>query len=367
MHNCNTSATPDSGRDNASTEQRTRRIKLNGQRVTVTEVFDSYWHLATERQSIFFQRVEGKPTPWTSDPILARHRFTNAYRASDRVSQYMLQRVIYDSPREALDTVLRILLFKIFNRIDTWEHLVTRLGEPDVSSFDPELYSRILDERLDANERIYSAAYVMPDPQLGHNRKHHNHLGLLHTLIRAGSLARLLSARTLEELYLQLLSVASFGRFLAFQYAIDLNYSPHFDFDEMDFVVPGPGAIRGIEKCFEDTGGLSPEEVITCMAASADEFFKANAQPFRDLDGRPLQLVDCQNLFCEVDKYARVRHPQRSNGGPSRIKQHYNPDRRPISLGYPPKWNLRWSADTPSLQSMPDVTLVAQGSFGWTT
>ena len=27
---------------------------------------------------------------------------------------------------------------------------------------------------------------------------------------------------------------------------------------------------------------------------------------FRDLWGRPLQLIGCQNLFCEVDKYARV-------------------------------------------------------------
>ena len=348
-------------------EQRTRSINLNGQRVTVTEVFDSYWYLAAERQAMFFRRVEGKPSPWTDDEILSRHRFTNAYRASDRVSQYLLQRVIYDTDRDALDTVLRILLFKVFNRIDTWEHLVVRLGEPDVSSFDCELYSRILDERLSAGERVYSAAYVMPDPQLGHDRKHHNHLALLHELLNDGSLTRLLTARTLEDLYGQLLLITSFGRFLAFQYAIDLNYSPHFNFHEMDFVVAGPGAIRGIAKCFEDTGGLTPEEIIACMAVSADEFLESDTHTFQDLDGRSLQLVDCQNLFCEVDKYARIRHPDRSNGGPSRIKQHYTPDRRPISLGYPPKWNLRWSADMPSVQPVPIAPHMAQGSFEWNT
>ena len=346
-------------------EQWTRRIELDGHRVTVTEVFDSYWYFAAERQAIFFQRAEGKPSPWTTDEILAQHRFTNAYRASDRVSQYLLQRVIYDSPHDALDTVLRILLFKIFNRIDTWEHLVERLGEPDASSFDRELYSQVLDERLDAGERIYSAAYVMPDPQLSYHRKHYNHLALLHGLLKDGILARLLKARTLEELYLQLLSVASFGPFLAFQYAIDLNYSSHFNFDEMDFVVAGPGAIRGIAKCFEDTGGLTPEEIIACMAVSADKFLEPGTNAFQDLDGRPLQLVDCQNLFCEVDKYARVRHPERSNGGRSRIKQHYTPGYRPISLGYPPKWNLRWSADAPSVPSSPTMPLTTQGSFEW--
>ena len=114
-------------------------------------------------------------------------------------------------------------------------------------------------------------------------------------------------------LYRRLLAIPSFGPFLAFQYAVDLNYTPHFDFDEMDFVVAGPGAIRGIAKCFEDTGGLGPEEVVAAMAASAGVFLANRSRPFQDLDGRPLQLIDCQNLFCEVDKYARVRHPARSN------------------------------------------------------
>ena len=329
-------------------EQWTRRIKLNGRRVTVTEVFDSYWHLATERQAMFFLRVEGKPSPWTDDEILARHRFTNAYRASDRVSQYLLQRVIYDRDRDSLDAVFRILLFKIFNRIDTWEHLVARLGEPDVGSFDHQLYSRILDERLDAGERIYSAAYVMPNPQLGYRRKHHNHLALLYGLLKDGSLARLLTARSLEELYVRLLCIVSFGPFLAFQYAIDLNYSPHFNFDEMEFVVAGPGAIRGIVKCFEDTGGLQPAQVVSCMAEVAESFLEEQLTPFQSLDGRRLQLIDCQNLFCEVDKYARVCHPARSDGGPTRVKQKFTPDPRPLSLGYPPKWNLRWQADAPT-------------------
>ena len=45
---------------------------------------------------------------------------------------------------------------------------------------------------------------------------------------------------------------------------------------------------------------------------------------FRSLWGRRLQLIDCQNLFCEVDKYARVRHPEVVGvSGRTRIKQKY--------------------------------------------
>ena len=258
--------------------------------------------------------------------------------------------MIYDDERGALDTILRILLFKIFNRVDTWEYLVDRVGQPTATGFSAEAYAKALDELLDQGRRVYSAAYIMPNPRLGADRKHRNHLSLLEMLLREGVLAGLEKARSLRSLYEQLCDVQSFGPFLAFQYAIDLNYSPYFEFDEMEFVVAGPGALRGIGKCFADTGGLDAAGVIAAMADSATDFFETTPMPtpFRDLWGRSLQLIDCQNLFCEVDKYARVAHPEHSVDGPGRIKQVFRIDQRPLPLGYPPKWGLPFSAQAPS-------------------
>jgi hypothetical protein len=62
--------------------------------VRPSNVFDTYWRFAAERQEIFFRRLAGAPPPWTADSILRRFKFTNAYRASDRVSQYLIKRVI---------------------------------------------------------------------------------------------------------------------------------------------------------------------------------------------------------------------------------------------------------------------------------
>jgi len=63
--------------------------------------------------------------------------------------------------------------------------------------------------------------------------------------------------------------------------------------------------------------------------------------PFRNLWGRRLQLIDCQNLFCEVDKYARVRHPEVAGlSGRSRIKQVFEASSDRLSVWYPPKWGL---------------------------
>jgi len=62
---------------------------------------------------------------------------------------------------------------------------------------------------------------------------------------------------------------------------------------------------------------------------------------FPSLWGRPLQLIDCQNLFCEVDKYARVMHPDiEGASGRTRIKQKFRPNTEPIDYWYPPKWNI---------------------------
>lgn len=91
----------------------------------VTEVYESYWRFAAERQEIFFRRAGGTTGPWTRDTVLATYKFTNAYRASDRVSQYLIRNVIYraDLPNSPSEVFFRILLFKLFNKIETWQLL----------------------------------------------------------------------------------------------------------------------------------------------------------------------------------------------------------------------------------------------------
>ena len=112
--------------------------------VTVTAVFDSYWNFACERQNVFFRRLEGQPGPWSTDPIIAQHKFTNAYRASDRVSQFLIRDVIYrdDLPSSAEEVLFRTLLFKLFNKIETWKLLEHSLGEVTYKEYSFDRYPR---------------------------------------------------------------------------------------------------------------------------------------------------------------------------------------------------------------------------------
>jgi alpha-glutamyl/putrescinyl thymine pyrophosphorylase clade 1 len=319
-----------------------RKIQLpGGRQVRVTPVFDTYWRFATQRQEIFLRRVNGEPGPWTDDPILLRHRFTNAYRASDRVSQYLIRNVLYSGSQEALEVFFRCLLFKFFNRIDTWEYLISLFGVPSWKDFSVERYSQALDRRMAEGYSIYSAAYIMPSPPFGGERKHSNHLALLQSMITRSVHDKFFSAKSLLKAFNILLECPSLGNFLAFQFTIDLNYSSISRFEEAEYVVAGPGARDGIRKCFVDTAGLSESELICAMSEIAPREFERLGLPFCDLWGRALQPIDCQNIFCEVDKYARVAHPNiQGRTGRTRIKQRFSPLGKSLPQWYPPKWRI---------------------------
>jgi thymidylate kinase len=303
-------------------------------------VMDTYWRFAAERQKIFFARLRGEGPPWTSDSILRKHKFTNAYRASDRVSQYLIRSVIYGATTDVEDIVFRTLLFKLFNKIETWELLSRELGAITAQDFSVERYANVLSAALERGERIYSAAYIMPSGQAA-KRKHDFHLSLLQQMLCDRLPAKIASCQQLQEVFQLLQAYPSIGPFLAFQFTIDLNYSPVVNFSEMDFVVPGPGARDGMRKCFISPGDYSESDLIRFVTDQQGTSFERQGLHFQDLWGRPLHLVDCQNLLCEVDKYARVAHPEYSGiTGRTRIKQMFRANLKPIPFWYPPKWGI---------------------------
>lgn len=311
----------------------------------VSEVYESYWRFASERQAVFFRRVRGEARPWTDNPVLAIYKFTNAYRASDRASQYLIRHVIYrdDLPQAPQEVFFRILLFKLFNRIETWELLERTLGPITFDDYRFTAYDGVLARAMKAGQRIYSAAYIMPPGSraFGQSAKHRNHLLLLERMMGDRLAERLVQTRTMQEGFEKLRAYPTIGDFLAYQFITDINYSELTDFSEMDFVVPGPGARDGLRKCFLDPGGLNEPELIRLMADLQEQEFERLGLNFQPLWGRRLHLIDCQNLFCEVDKYARVAHPQiEGRTGRLRIKQKFDPTPEPIGFFYPPKWKL---------------------------
>ncbi len=175
----------------------------------------------------------------------------------------------------------------------------------------------------------------------GATKKHQNHLRLIELMIKTHLPKKITDAKSLEEIFKLFFEYPTLGPFLAYQYAIDVAYSELTNAQENEFVVAGPGAKDGIRKCFLDTGGLCDSDVIRYMADIQEREFERLGLEFKSLWGRPLQLIDCQNIFCEVDKYSRISHPHiKGISGRQKIKQKFKLNPEPIHYWYPPKWNI---------------------------
>lgn len=198
--------------------------------------------------------------------------------------------------------------------------------------------------KLHARRPIYSAAYIMPSAGGKGISKHQTHLMLVRQMVEDGVPQRLRETASLESAYEILLSYPSFGPFLAFQYAIDLNYTTLMSHEEDSFVVAGPGALDGLSKCFESLGDYSAEDAIRWLTDHQGEEFARYGFEFDGLWGRPLQLIDMQNVLCEVSKYTRVTNPEvEGKNGRTRIKQRYSVAGPVPHPRFPPKWQINES------------------------
>jgi hypothetical protein len=306
-------------------------------------VYELYWKFAADRQKAFEARVSGAPWPWSEDPILQEYKFCNVFRAADRVSQYMIRDVAYnDDDATPQDRLFQIVAFRTFSNIRTWESVTAMLGRsPRLADLADDSFERVLTATRDENGGLYTGAFILcATDAYGRSIKHLNHVALFrHMFLMEGLADRLLSATSLESVYLMLHEFPLMGDFMSYQTAIDLNYSAQINFSEDDFTQPGPGAVRGIKKVFLDLNGLTPRETIMWMVDNQEAEFERLGHEFNGLWGRRLHAIDAQGLFCETDKYCREAVPELTSAR-SRIKARFSATAEPIQFFFPPKWGI---------------------------
>ena len=308
-------------------------------------VFETYWQFAAERHRIFEARLEDPTGPWSSDEILAQYRFCNTFRASDRVTQDLI-RVAYDTPgAHADDLFVRVIIHRLFSKPSTWSLIDRAVGGLSAAAFDESRIGAALDEARAAGTKLYTGAFILcATKAYGYSRKHRNHLALVANMLKQGVPDRIQSASSLKVVFDELCRWPLLGPFMSYQIAIDLNYTTMLAFDENDFTVPGPGALRGIKKVFLDIGDLTPAEAIHWLVDQQHVVMEQFGIAPPRLFGRHLHAIDCQNLLCEVDKYCRVVFPELPSNR-KRIKQRFVPQNDPLPLYYPPKWRLAGSSE----------------------
>ncbi|KAJ7279035.1 hypothetical protein C8J57DRAFT_1305341 [Mycena rebaudengoi] len=308
-------STPDSALESASASASPapeKPIKISGQNLQPTVVFDTLWKWLAERKAIDDRRRQGVPAPWTSDPHLRYYKFCNAYRVLDKTSQFLVKEVIERGSQDPEELLFRILLFNCFTKIETWQ-LLEKSWAPSLAAqqhgFTP-----------------FTAAYLKIGHKLDYADNHMRHLQLLQILMR--DLPDVLrDAKYAADVYEQIASYQGMAKFTTYQLMIGLSYSKLLNFSGMDFVVPGPGASSGLIKMFGQSvvraKAAVPDieaDILRWMARTQRTHFARLGLEFsflRGKDGREIELdlADLEHAVCEVDKYARKVHPSVSGRG----------------------------------------------------
>ncbi|WP_299749591.1 nucleotide kinase domain-containing protein [uncultured Tateyamaria sp.] len=306
-------------------------------------VYELYWTFASRRQQAFERRAAGERAPWSEDPILREYKFCNVFRATDRVSQYLIREIAYGSEtHKPADLLFQIVAFRTFSSPRTWDGLRAILGRhPRIEDLVDGSFLRALDTQRARTGGLYTGAFILcANKAYGYDLKHRNHVALFHDMFVENNLAeQIRGANSFERIVGLLQGYPLMGPFMSYQTAVDINYSNVVSFDEDDYTQAGPGALRGIKKAFESLGDYGPTDVIHWMVERQEEEFERLNLRFDGLWGRRLHAIDCQGLFCELDKYCREAVPELKSAR-SRIKARFRPSPEPLDLRFPPDWDL---------------------------
>ena len=271
-----------------------------------------YTDFVAERHRIWEQRQTGNGDWSTVDQLLQHRKFTNVFRVLDYGSQFLLKELLgtgagqYPTPT----ALLRSFLYRYTNRPEPWEWYLAAEGRyPTASDMESGRLLRAWQEYDRQGGVFFSSAYTMFSG--GENpgvRRFEWAIGLAEqTLPLAGKFAHATGTQARVDI---LRTLPRVGYFMAQQVVTDFGYIDP-DYDENDWVAPGPGSLRGA--AIVSPGGDFHDVVDLCqdsIAALRPEVSLSLPNGGR----RTPSLMDVQNTLCEFDKYIRwVSRPLPAN------------------------------------------------------
>jgi len=307
----------------------------------------TFFNWIYERDQIFKKKLSGETENLTEDQILEINKFTNVQRWLDRESQYLIANVIGDDDRSFIDTTFRIILFKTFNLGKTWAYLEKEVG-------DITWREGILEEIIEAMEKYptsgFSSAYLMASNfvlskkfnYLKGKGKAKQYLTMLEYYFFNEDGFEVFEDLRCEPNMLIMTEWLQFangiGKFMSYQLVQDLNYSKWYCQDMSEYVLEGPGSIRGVQRLFPTVPQKEVANVIKYVYDNFEELWGIwmEDKPIPDNFGVGLQLPDLQNCFCEVDKYIRIEEKLADPSKRGTMKK-YNP-KNYLEIVKPKKW-----------------------------
>lgn len=266
--------------------------------------FRLYLDFVVNRHHVWMARQEGMPGPWSDDPIIASRKFTNVFRVLDPGSQFIFD--LDDEYATERDLLMRLFLYRHTGRVEAWMYLQRQMGEeyPTVETLDYAL--NLWREYRDAGNPIFTPAYlVYPQSSTPGTDKLESIIRLTQRLFDPSSpediVEDFIGGQTQKEKFDVLRRTKGVADFMSMQILTDWGYTRFGEDMENEFVVPGPGARRGIMHLV-----TTPQQKDFLWFAQA-ELMQTEGCPVLDL-GTKLRypsIMDVQNTMCEFGKYVR--------------------------------------------------------------
>lgn len=267
-----------------------------------------YYMFVEDRHSIWEQRQRGDGLWTTDDPILAAHKFTNVFRILDPGTQFILTDLLDPDPVEQF---VRIFLYRHIGRIPAWRRFAAEVGRyPLISDLIDGTVFEVFDQyRSEGNPVFLSAYLVRPNTGAPYEGEREDKLKtVIDRTLRFTEVATEVADDLVgypDEQFRRITSTPNVGDFFGMQTLADFWYTPVGGGDfENDFIVAGPGAVRGAKHL---RPGMWPTDLIHYLR----DRFKFGSAPKLELDlgggevRRP-SLMDVQNTLCEWGKYVRI-------------------------------------------------------------
>jgi hypothetical protein len=272
------------------------------------ERFKAFQNFFNERHNIWKQREQyKKPRPWTDDPVLQRHHFTNVYRRLDKGSLFAEKTI-----REIIDwhggdpgagrtgAWFWVVTYRPLNRIETFKEYDRPFVHRDPHSVDRWL--EYIDQRYKDDKRVRTGRH--------YTRKRSDYSRAVRDAVWIAP------PMTAAESFTAVRTLAGVGRFIGWQMVADMmEYGLVGDpCDELS-TVPGPGAIYAQQMMCESKSisdrvwgtGISNRDhhrtqvLINHLARTAPSWID-HAPP----DNKGVTRIDIEHALCEWMKYEKL-------------------------------------------------------------